>query len=212
VRESNSSGKRVVVSKAHEDARLRGEGLSLRAIGERLGVDQRQVQRWLKAAGQAKPARVTGRDGRRYRGARVSAAGGASSSVADKEAQTAYSWDLSDLSRQYEGLRALQRATAAEFRALRRAAIQGVPPVEGARLAAEARRRVLSAGKLWDDSVADSDREDGELPDDGLELLLVHLAEWLTTDGVELLCDDLADELGRRGVRIKIDRHHAADT
>jgi transposase len=33
-----------------EAARLRAEGLSLRAIGKKLGVDQKQVQRWLKAA------------------------------------------------------------------------------------------------------------------------------------------------------------------
>jgi hypothetical protein len=54
-------------STAAEAVRLRAEGLSLRAIGEQLGVDQKQVQRWLKALDAPKPARVLGLDDRTYR-------------------------------------------------------------------------------------------------------------------------------------------------
>ena len=47
--------------------RLRGEGLSTRAIGAALGVDQRTVRRDLPAAaGDAVPGRVVGVDGKSY--------------------------------------------------------------------------------------------------------------------------------------------------
>jgi hypothetical protein len=178
-------------SKAAEACRLRAEGRSLRVIGKQLGVDEKQVRRWLKAAGdQAKPRRVEGLDGRTYRAARVSAPDDDNMLTADT-LPTPDWWGWEDT---YKALLVLRRAMLAENHAFFDAKDQGLPEDECWKQANLARVKILVRAQLWDPSPADPEYpEDCDPPDGRLEGLLARLASWLTPEGRELLHDDLGD-------------------
>jgi hypothetical protein len=162
---------------SREAARLRGEGLSLRAIGKKLGVDQKQVQRWLLAAKDPpRPRRVVGLDGHNYPAARVSAPEGGSTNAAD-----GVSWlEHNDLCKMYGHLAGAKRVVVTMIQAWRKANRQGLSFNEATPLVAAARQQALLRTELVDDE------------DDGrLEMLLVDLARWLSRDGLELLRDDV---------------------
>jgi hypothetical protein len=125
-----------------EAARLRAEGHSLRAIGAKLGVDQKQVQRWLKAVqGQAVPRRVVGLDGKSYRG-----------SAALPEFNEQANGILTQVLRQWEYLTVVRRAYAAAYRAGRKAARNGEPVKVVEEAIGAAWCAVLSEGELLDES------------------------------------------------------------
>lgn len=177
--------------KIQEAVRLRTEGLSLRAIASKLGVDQKQVQRWLKAAGsQPMPRRVRGQDGRSYPARRVSAPDATDEQVADRTWM--YSKQLDELGAAYWDLRALTRAILAEHTALKKAYRQGLTLEEAQPLVEAARCQILQRSDLWD-----PDREDGNPPDLDLTGPIGALADWLTPDGLNILLSDL-NNMARR--------------
>jgi hypothetical protein len=163
-----------------EALRLRAEGLSLRAVGKRLGVDEKQVRRWLKAAGEQdrpSPSRVVGTDGRTYHVGPVSAPD------ADPRATVSAVAHYNRLVGLYRDLQALARAASVEAAALRKAAERG-EPVEAAMQAARAAGlAVLTRAGLW--------HPDDDRPDESLELFILSLAERLTPEGRESLLEEL---------------------
>jgi hypothetical protein len=175
VREIRKGEDREVTSR--EAARLRGEGLSLRAIGKKLGVDQKQVQRWLLAAKDPpRPRRVQGLDGHNYPAAKVSAPEGGETNAAD-----GVSWlEHNILCALYERLAGARHVVVTMIQAWRKANRQGLSASEATPLVAAARQQALRRTELVDDE------------DDGrLELLLADLAGWLSRDGLALLRDDI---------------------
>jgi hypothetical protein len=75
-------------SKQAEASRLRASGLSLRAIGQQLHVNEKQIRRWLKSTGTDGVLRqIKGLDGKTYR-VRVSAAAKEQVSAPEKQPST----------------------------------------------------------------------------------------------------------------------------
>jgi hypothetical protein len=165
-----------------EAARLRAEGHSLRAIGAKLGVDQKQVQRWLKAVqGQAVPGRVVGLDGKSYRG----------SAAKPKFNGRAVSQLNEVLDRRNE-LGIVRRAYAASYRAGRKAAKSGEPYSTILDAMATAWRAVLSESDLLD-------TEDEECAADACFGEIVQgLATCMTTRSLKELQEEIVRELDRR--------------
>lgn len=170
-----------------EALRLRSEGLSLPSIAKKLGVDQRQIQRWLKAAGAQRPGRVAGLDGRTSHGRPVSAVEGGDGRGADGDDKTV-AWELDGLCHDIQRLDALKRALTASHRVLLKAWRQKLPKAEALAMAEQARRSALAHCGLWDEK-----DQDGDAPDCRLELLLASLADRLTPAAQEVLHDDITD-------------------
>jgi hypothetical protein len=213
-----------------EAVRLRGEGLSLRAIGQRMGVDQKQVQRWLKAAGDqaAKPAQVKGLDGRSYR---VSAPGGNKDTTADSEEdrrrdRREFVHEANELFYLRYKLRALQRVANAERNALIEAERRGLTHYEGRQEADAARTlalrcyegRIDAGSRAHFQRAKEEARVDGKpiwhalwpfwddypdewnAPDHRLVSVLADLAGWLTPVGLEQLRDEVDDLIDKHRV------------
>jgi hypothetical protein len=184
-----------------EAVRLRADGLSLRAIAEQVGVNEKQVRRWLQAAGANKPTKVKGLDGRTYRKMSAVDSEGSLSADGDLGALRLDTKILIDTT--YE-VQLLKSALVAEYCQLRNGC-RGRLPVDEAKEAGRAACiEVLAKGRyyrygsgktitrLWDKTP-----EDGESPSARLGCLLSQLAELLTPESLEVLRGDIDDLLVR---------------
>jgi hypothetical protein len=171
-----------------EAVRLRAEGLSLRAIGKKLGIDQKQVQRWLKAAGPDRPApaRVVGLDGRNY----YTSADSPREPKLGAAARRCVAGGAAGL---YAGLWVIRGAINAEGAAYHQGKERGLAEDECVRLAGEAWRASLAKGGLinGEDQVGVDVPDDPYPPDTCLEGLVVELAQRLSPESLEMLHDDL---------------------
>jgi hypothetical protein len=179
-------------SKAREAIRLRGDGLSLRDIGQQLGVDEKQVRRWLTKAKAPKPSRIRGLDGRDYRST-VSAPEQDMHGTADKIGISLKHNELTDCYLKLEGI---QRALTVISKKLR--SHHGRATFAQAQKEADevGRQYVMSqcgrgAGygrePLWN-----PEPEEGELHEQPIVDALITVArQFLSPEGLEYLHDEL---------------------
>jgi hypothetical protein len=183
---------------AAEAVRLRGEGLSLRAIASTIGADEKQVRRWLKAAGAEKPERIEGLDGRSY------------NTRCDTFADAPFpGWtDFHSPNLTIRDLRAITRAIDRGWMASNAAAEAGQDE-EGCRRA----RDVAIYQELRESGLHDDPQEcTPDNCDNGLEMLLVDLSALLTPEGLELLIDDLKELQDRQRRRSTVRTEEVSGT
>jgi hypothetical protein len=206
---------KVRTHKQAKAAELRAKGYSLRSIADSLSVDQKQVQRWLKAAKaqegeQAPPQHVVGMDGKNYRVVRE---------VRKEKAEPVPGcrWNVNSAAHLWEDLGIIRRAQYASYKAGEKAARNGqsLDAIQQAMVAAW--RAALTKPRLsWTGTpissmlhkTAEYDAVDAEYSDDDwdsapdgcFECVVEELALRLTTPSLELLREMIDDELRRRGL------------
>jgi hypothetical protein len=161
--------------------------MSLRAIGRQIGVDQRQVQRWLAGGDQPAPKEITGLDGRRYRLGKASAPE-VSPATADVWRRGLLPADFHDMARELE----IQKGALTElFRVIRRVEKrantgQSLTNGEWRELYNRVGQEELIRAGLWDLEPY----EDGLPVDHRLAELIGALMDFLTPAGLKWLIGD----------------------
>jgi hypothetical protein len=189
-RKSTLQGADRGTAKKEKAIRLRGEGHSLRGIADKLLVDQKQVQRWLKDI--PPPATVTGRDGVRYPASRVSAPEVDKNSADYQEREKIIRTEWFELWAITDALGKVIRACEGSQEALMNAANAGL----------DADELMTAAKAAWVERLGEPKAVEGLpiytsfsglTPDHKLERALANLAQRLSPQAVLWLRDHLAN-------------------
>src|SRR5262249_18024865 len=154
------------------------------------GVDQKQVQRWLKRAkDQPLPRRVKGLDGRNYPASRMSAPHGMATT-----ADTPPFIDFQQLSCRLDDLLAVVRSVRKAFHEYRAVKNEGAGDDEAQRRASTAGFQVLVKAGLWNPNYYPN----MEIAEERLRTLIQSLAELLTNNGLQGILHTVRNLLDER--------------